>query len=98
MACAVRYKDERERGAVADGSGSETSSGVSGSGSGSNVGTGSEDEAQRALAIIRERYTDFGPTLACEKLVECHGIRLAKETVRRLMTDAGLKALPNRDF
>lgn len=49
-----------------------------------------DDEARRALAIIRERYTDFGPTLACEKLYECHGIRLAKETVRRLMTDAGL--------
>ncbi|CAB3744083.1 ISNCY family transposase ISBcen27 [Paraburkholderia sediminicola] len=49
-----------------------------------------DDTAQRALAIIRERYTDFGPTLACEKLYECHGIRLAKETVRRLMTDAGL--------
>nr|WP_268964417.1 ISNCY family transposase [Paraburkholderia domus] len=46
--------------------------------------------AARALAIIRERYADFGPTLACEKLYECHGIRLAKETVRRLMTDAGL--------
>ena len=47
-------------------------------------------KAQRALALIRERYADFGPTLACEKLRECHGIRLAKETVRRLMTDAGL--------
>ncbi|MFM0047877.1 ISNCY family transposase [Paraburkholderia sediminicola] len=46
--------------------------------------------AARALAIIRERYADFGPTLACEKLRECHGLRLAKETVRRLMTDAGL--------
>ncbi|PAJ90843.1 helix-turn-helix domain-containing protein, partial [Burkholderia ubonensis] len=46
--------------------------------------------ADRALAIIRERYADFGPTLACEKLWECHGIRLAKETVRRLMMDAGL--------
>jgi len=45
--------------------------------------------AQRALTIIRDRYSDFGPTLACEKLWECHGIRLAKETVRRLMTDAG---------
>src|ERR1700727_2410223 len=44
----------------------------------------------RALSIIRDRYVDFGPTLACEKLYECHGIRLAKETVRRLMTDAGL--------
>ncbi|SAL46326.1 integrase catalytic subunit [Caballeronia cordobensis] len=46
--------------------------------------------ARRALTIIRERYADFGPTLACEKLWECHGIRLAKETVRKLMTDAGL--------
>ena len=49
-----------------------------------------ENLAQRALAIIRERYADFGPTLACEKLWECHDIRLAKEAVRRLMTDAGL--------
>nr|WP_322106047.1 ISNCY family transposase [Paraburkholderia sp. J41] len=46
--------------------------------------------ADRGLSIIRDRYADFGPTLACEKLWECHGIRLAKETVRRLMTEAGL--------
>jgi len=46
--------------------------------------------AQRAVNIIRERYADFGPTLAREKLVECHGIRLAKETVRQLMIDAAL--------
>jgi hypothetical protein len=45
--------------------------------------------AERALSIIRERYADFGPTLACEKLHESHGIRLAKETVRHLMTEAG---------
>jgi hypothetical protein len=47
-------------------------------------------KADQALSIIRDRYADFGPTLACEKLYESHGIRLAKETVRRLMTDAGL--------
>ena len=46
--------------------------------------------AVRALTIVRERYADFGPTLAREKLEECHGIRLAKETVRRLMTEGGL--------
>ena len=46
--------------------------------------------AVRALTIIRERYADFGPTLACEKLRECHGIMLSKETVRHLMTEAGL--------
>lgn len=43
-----------------------------------------------ALSIIRNRYPDFGPTLACEKLREVHGIVLAKETVRKLMADAGL--------
>jgi transposase len=46
--------------------------------------------ADRTLSIIRERYPDFGPTLACEKLRECHGITLSKETVRHLMMDAGL--------
>src|SRR5690349_5715716 len=49
-----------------------------------------EGLALRALTTIRERYADFGPTLACEKLRECHGLVLSKETVRHLMTDAGL--------
>jgi transposase len=44
----------------------------------------------RVLALIRERYADFGPTLACEKLLECHAVKLGKETVRRWMRDAGL--------
>ncbi|XUW93878.1 ISNCY family transposase (plasmid) [Burkholderia sp. M6-3] len=44
----------------------------------------------RVIPIVRERYADFGPTLAREKLDECHGIRLAKETVRQWMYDAGL--------
>jgi hypothetical protein len=46
--------------------------------------------ANRALRIIRERYPDFGPTLACEKLRECHQLKLAKETVRQVMLQAGL--------
>jgi transposase len=41
--------------------------------------------AQYALNIIRERYTDFRPTLACEKFAELHGVHLSKETVRSLM-------------
>jgi hypothetical protein len=40
--------------------------------------------------ILRERYADFGPTLAAEKLAERHQIVLAKETVRRIQVDAGL--------
>ena len=43
-----------------------------------------EELAQVALMIVRERYADFGPTLACEKLRELHGIDLSKET-RRFM-------------
>ncbi|MGZ8294771.1 MAG: ISNCY family transposase [Telluria sp.] len=46
--------------------------------------------AQTALATIREHYADFGPTLATEKLRELHGIKLAKETVRRIMIEDGL--------
>jgi transposase len=42
------------------------------------------------LTIIRQRYADFGPTLACEKLCELHGIEVAKETLRLWMMDAGL--------
>ena len=45
--------------------------------------------AARALGLIRDNYADFGPTLACEKLRERHGIDLAKETARRIMIDAG---------
>jgi len=41
------------------------------------------------LAVVRDRYPDFGPTLAREKLAQCHGLSLAKEAVRRLMAEAG---------
>ncbi len=49
-----------------------------------------EGVASHALGLIRDRYADFGPTLACEKLRECHGVIVSKETIRRLMTEAGL--------
>jgi hypothetical protein len=43
-----------------------------------------------ALAIIRERYHDFGPTLVAEKLLEVHEISVSKETVRKWMIEDGL--------
>ncbi len=51
------------------------------------------DEAleRRTVEILRERYADFGPTLAAEKLAECHQIVSAKATVRRIQIDAGLR-------
>ena len=50
------------------------------------------DLAKRALEIVHAQYADFGPTLACEKLRERHKIVLSKETLRRLMIEAGLWA------
>jgi hypothetical protein len=47
--------------------------------------------AQNALQIVRGHYADFGPTLACEMLLERHRIGLSKETLRRLMIEAGLR-------
>ena len=35
------------------------------------------------VAIIRQWYWDFGPTLAAEKLREDHGIALGRETLRQ---------------
>ena len=35
--------------------------------------------ANRALALIRECYPDFGPTLAREELDECHQVALPRK-------------------
>ena len=54
------------------------------------AGIGSSREAaeqchwREVLALVRKRYADFGPTLACEKLVEVHGHRLSAETLRQM--------------
>lgn len=45
-----------------------------------------------AMAIVKERYADFGPTLAAEKLREQHGLTISRETLRVWMLDAGLWA------
>src|ERR1700731_2716473 len=38
-----------------------------------------------ALSIVRDRYADFGPTLAAEKLAEHHGCSVSHETLRGWM-------------
>src|SRR5271156_997201 len=45
---------------------------------------------ETVLTIVRERYADFGPTLAAEKLCELHGLNLGVETLRQWMIGAGL--------
>jgi transposase len=49
-----------------------------------------EEVITRARGLLRERYYDFGPTFAREKLSEAHGLSLGVETVRQLMIAAGL--------
>jgi transposase len=46
--------------------------------------------AQEALDLIKEKYEDFGPTLAHEKLVEVHHLQLSRESVRRIMIEEGV--------
>ncbi len=41
-----------------------------------------------ALAYIRENYSDFKPTFACEKLSENHGLTVSHETLRKWMIEA----------
>jgi len=50
----------------------------------------SDDVRDYAVALVRERYVDFGPTLATEKLAEREGLRVSRETLRSWMVDAGL--------
>lgn len=42
------------------------------------------------LDLVRSRYSDFGPTLAAEKLAELDGITVSRETLRHWMRDAGI--------
>lgn len=45
---------------------------------------------QAVLGLYSERYWDFGPTLAAEKLVERDGYEVDHETLRRWLLAAGL--------
>lgn len=49
-----------------------------------------EEVKQKVLDLILEHYSDFGPTLAAEKLLEVHGIRISDEKVRQIMIAEGL--------
>ena len=44
---------------------------------------------QKILARIRQRYADFGPTLAAEHLAR-EGLQVSRETLRKWMTRAAL--------
>lgn len=45
---------------------------------------------EQVIAIYRERYSDYGPTLFSEMLSEHHQITLSVETLRQWLLEAGL--------
>lgn len=43
----------------------------------------------KVIKLYRRQYEDFGPTLACEKLLERDGIGVSDETLRRWLLETG---------
>jgi hypothetical protein len=50
-----------------------------------------ESLRSRALKLVKAKYRDFGPTLACEYLAKDDAVEVSKETLRQWMMAAGLR-------
>lgn len=50
----------------------------------------SEDYKTQVMATIKGNYADFGPTFASEKLLECQGLKINRETLRQWMIEASM--------
>lgn len=50
----------------------------------------SDEVRDHAIALVRQLYADFGPTLAAEKLEERHDLKVSRETLRNWMRQAGI--------
>ena len=61
--------------------------GLRGRPSNNQIRTGLREEVTQ---LVRDRYADFGPTLAAEKLLERHGLKVSRETLRTWMAADGL--------
>jgi len=49
-----------------------------------------ETERQQIVNLLHQKYPDFKPTHASEKLAEVHGIKKDPKTIRQVMIDEGL--------
>lgn len=49
-----------------------------------------DDTKTKIIETIKQRYNDFKPTFATEKLKEHHGIQISRETTRLWMMEKGL--------
>lgn len=50
----------------------------------------SQDNKMKAISLVKEKYVDFHPTLASEKLEEYHSLYIKPETLRLWMIEEGL--------
>ena len=50
----------------------------------------SQELRDRVCGLVREYYSDFGPTLAAEYLEERNGIKVSRETLRKWMIEDGI--------
>ena len=42
------------------------------------------------MTLLRDKYPDFGPSLAAEKLLELDGLKLSRESIRQMQMALGL--------
>jgi|SRR5277367_1924167 len=49
-----------------------------------------DDFKVQVMEIVKMTYADFGPTFAAEKLLECNGLGVNRETLRQWMIEGGL--------
>ncbi|MDL2226430.1 ISNCY family transposase, partial [Deltaproteobacteria bacterium OttesenSCG-928-M10] len=73
-----RYRAEGDIGLIHRGRGQESNRKISAS------------VREQIIALLREHYSDYGPTLASEILDERHQIKISRETLRGWMSEAGL--------
>ena len=45
---------------------------------------------EKAVRLVKREYGDFGPTLATEYLAEKHQVKMSRETLRKLLMEAGV--------
>jgi transposase len=50
----------------------------------------------KTLKLVQAKYSDFGPTLACEYLAKDHQVEVSKETLRQWLIGAGLRRVKRR--
>jgi hypothetical protein len=45
---------------------------------------------EKVVRLVKREYRDFGPTLATEYLAEKHQVKISRETLRKLLMEAGV--------